>query len=94
MKLLCDAHLKYLIKILITQNFITRSGPNMYAGSRYKVYPYNLTICNFSPDGFDDQGLAVPERFQLAVEPECDYDRLIATWSSTERKLVRKHNIC
>ena len=74
------------------QNFIKQST---FKDSNALViqYPYNLTICNFSLDGIDDQELADPEHFQLVVEPQCDYDRLVEAWSSTEMKLVRKYNI-
>ena len=49
-KLLCDAYLKYLIKILITQDFLKQS--DQYRGvirTRENSSNYNLAICHFAP---------------------------------------------
>ena len=79
-----DAHLKYLIKILISQSYISRAT--------VKPKEYNLTICNFSPNGVNNEGLANPQ-LQSVIKPECDYSRLMLDFS-TQRQWVRKYNIC
>ena len=57
-----DTHLNYLIKILM-QDFILRPYVK-YDENRHVVkHEYHLTICNVSPNGINDQGLADPEQF-------------------------------
>ena len=79
--LLCDTYLKYLIKILITQDFLKQSDEyrsnttyENYIPPQRKFFNYNLTICNFAYGSLKYEGDIIdlpPEEFRAEVIPIC-----------------------
>ena len=70
-KLLCNAHWKYLIKILITQDFLKQSD-QLQGIQRVpsKDLMYDLSVCNFAFDSYEYEGATIDypfDRFEAEV---------------------------